>query len=454
MHKTHSGVREKRDLSSMRFFEFQELVRCVTECEGMLIDQKVAGFEKRIEFVKQKIEDLLTDSKESGFTHYLVNGTCPEPNGKYCSSLFLREIAEKINERLLYLCHLKSKIVQLEATFFVLVGSQKFYDGKRESALMVWENGLQRSPSEKVIHRHLNSVVDKVGLYTANDSYLKGYASFLMCRYCFEEDTDFRKRIEVQLSGASVRCIDFDDEGSIYLNCVNRHSVVKLSSDERVEWEVRFDGSIDKGRLAIPSEFGSFCFCDDRLILCDTINRQIFLLDKSGVIQKTAILPITTPLFVLYVDFLRQYHVTDERARTVFILDEEFRIIGEYRSPEEALAPVQAVYSKKINKIILASSVYMFRSDLELFDLYGKYEKTISSFSDVPCHVVKLDIDDFGAIYAIDHYRKILKVNASGEMMWCHRENPRIDRFKYVKYRYPYLYLSDFHTLRRFRVDR
>jgi hypothetical protein len=452
-------------MNPQRSSEIQKMMRLVSTCQGFLRSGDIDGLEQNITILRNKRKIIWNDKPDSGYTNYLVYGVCTRFMADQISSGFLHDIKEKTDERLNYLNHLNSEIENLEISNFKSKGIKDFHAGKYESAFSMWKKALRKVPSETSIHPRLSDFLDQSDLNEKGR--LREVAIGLRRRYCFEEDIGFWQRLESCLPDPAVRCIDFDDDGAMYLNCVNRHSVVKLNSDEEFEWEVCFEEQDELGGKSKGSRFSSFCvsidrlvLCDasnvsiDRLVLCDASNRQLIFLNKDGVAEKKIPLQVGIPLFVQYVEDLGQYHITDEKTGKVIVFNDNFREIGGYKSPDDALRPVQLVRAKGLNKMVLASSLILLRSTLDVFDLDGNHENTIASFSDPPCHVVKLDLDNSGFIYAADHFGRIHKISPFGEVIWSHRENQQADRFKYVKYHSPHLYVSDFLKMRRFTVDR
>ena len=429
----------------MKSLEVENIMHLLFECKGLLKSGDVCGMRTKISALRNTYERALEDRLDMGFSNCVACGVC----GKLPpSSGFLKETTDKSNERLLYLNRLRSEIDNLEVSYFILKGTNKFYAGEHESAFSLWEDALRKSPADKFIHHRLSDAIGQTKTDIQNKKRLEKIAAGLKRRYCFEEDVGFWQGLKTRLPDPAVRCIDFDDDGSMYLNCVDKHSVVKLNSNGEIQWEICFN------KLTNPSRFGSFCFSGGQLILCDAPNRQLIFLTKDGDTERTVPLQLGIPIFAHHVEELGQYHITDEKTGKVHILDDRFREIGAYKSPDDALRPIQVVLAKGINKMVLASSLVSLRSTLDVFDMDGNHENTITSFSESPCHVAKLDMDECGEIYAADHFGRIFKINTAGEVIWRYQESQRTDRFKYVKYRRPYLYISDFHTVRRFRVDR
>ena len=158
------------------------------------------------------------------------------------------------------------------------------------------------------------------------------------------------------------------------------------------------------------------------------------------------------PLFVQYVAERQEYHISDEILGAIYVFDRQLKKLGEYRSPDIYLRPVQILHLKGLGKMLVACSLPRIKTLFELFDLNGQYVKTFTRFSEAPCHVAKMTSDDDENIFAADSFGRLYKIDRLGNIIWKFCESEIRDRYKYVKYHQAYLYLSDGNVLKRFKV--
>ncbi len=262
---------------------------------------------------------------------------------------------------------------------------------------------------------------------------------------------EFRDHIGERLKMARVRCVEFDDEGCAYLNRIDRSSIVKMSANWEIEWEVLSKVWTSRDDTANALGLGSFQFIANSLLVSDFYRQKIVLINKKGRVKYSCNLPMKAPLFAQYIPHKKEYHVSDEQTGAIFIFNHKLKKRGEYRSPDDLLRPVQILYLQKKEAMLVASSFPQIKTSLEWFDLDGNYQGDLATFSRAPCHVAKITHDG-DHIFAADSFGRIYKVDFEGNIIWRHSESQIRERFKYIKYHRSYLYLSDNYRLRRFKI--
>jgi hypothetical protein len=334
-----------------------------------------------------------------------------------------------------------------------------FKQGKINDAFDVWESILKNNPDNEFIHLQIDKIKSndynalKYNIISSNYRYIKERALNLSQKYRFVEDKSFMTSLRETNPIGPVRCIEFDKFGCIYLNDVSRACIIKISDDNKMEWQLSADEWTFIHKHFPPLGFGSFTTIKNKLMVTDFRSRHLVFIDFHGRLINKIKLPLECPSFSQFVSVKNKFHIPDETIGVIAIFNSKFNMIGSYRHKDERFKPVQILWLQEKEMILAAFGNQSFASRIEAFNLEGRHLFTFASFDENPCHVVKFAIDEHYNVFAVDHYGKIYKFDFNGNLIWTFSEEQRFDRFKYVKYHDSYLYISDAFIIRRFRVN-